>query len=347
MRKRHVVELTTASFRTLCRQFRIPLTALALLVAGGTAGYAGVEGWPLFDALYMTVITVTTVGYREIHPLSRSGEIFTMLLVTGGVGLLFYVMGNITRVVLEGELAAVFGRRRAEKKMITLKNHYIVCGYGRMGRIVARDFASREAPFVVVERDLGLVQGADPGHLLLHGDASQDAVLLKAGIERARGLVAVVSSDADNLYITMTARLLRADINIVARASDEAAEQKLLRAGANRVVAPYVIGGTRVAHAVLKPAVVDFLELATRTGNLELQIEEIPLNAGSLLEGKTIRDAGLAHEHGVIVVAVKKGDGKMEFNPPVTRHLAEGDTLIVLGPPEKLRAVERAAQRQT
>src|SRR5262249_13675991 len=228
-----------------------------------------------FDALYMTVITLTTVGYAEVHPLSTEGRVFTIILLLGGVFTLFFTVTEMLRAVVTGEVQEMLGRQRMERNLADLKGHVIVCGYGRMGRYICREFSRQKLAYVVIDRredvlhEFGLEHG-----LPLHGDATSDEVLKRAGVERAQALVTVAASDADNLYITMSARLLNDRLFIVSRAEGELAEQKLKRAGANRVIAPYAIGGSSVAHAVLRPNVVDFLELATRTEFYDLEFEE-------------------------------------------------------------------------
>lgn len=303
-----------------------------LLVSLGMLGYHLIEGWPLFDALYMAVITLTTVGFREVHELSPAGRGFTMVLALGGVFTLFYAATSVIGFVVSGQVQEVLGSRRMERSLAELKAHLIVCGYGRMGRLVCQEFSSQGLSFVVVDKNADALERFELPHgIAVHGDAASDEILERVGIGRARALISVVASDADNLYITMSARLLNDRLFIVSRAEDERSEQKLLRAGASRVVSPYVIGGSRVAQAVLRPAVVDFLELATRTEHLELNIEEAKLADNSKLVGATLEASPLAREHGLMVVAIKKPSGTMMFNPSPEIRLEAGDTLIMLG----------------
>jgi voltage-gated potassium channel len=318
-----------------------------LLLLVGTFGYYLIE-WPrytLFDGLYMTVITLTTVGYEEIHnPLSTAGRVFTILLLLGGVFLLFYMVTDGIRFIVSGELHAALGKQRMEQNLAGLRDHLIVCGYGRMGRYICKEFSLQKAPFVLIERNGKLLEDFSMPHgIALHGDATVDEVLQRAGVERARALVTVAASDADNLYITMSARLLNEGLYIVARAESEHAEQKLMRAGANRVVSPYVIGGSRVAMAVLRPTVVDFLELATRTEHLDLQIEETQIGSGSSLAGVSLQESRFRRDLGVIVVAIKKSSGHMLFNPPAETVLEVGDILIAVGNQKQLRELDRLA----
>jgi voltage-gated potassium channel len=323
--------------------FLLVLLLPLFLVAIGTFGYEFIEGWPLWDALYMTVITLTTVGYREIHPLSRGGEAFTMFLALGGIFLLFFTATQILSAIVRGDLAEFFGSRRMERQLAEMSNHVIVCGYGRMGRLVCQQLAAERVPFVVIERDAETLETAEANQIIhIHGDATSDEILTRAGVDRARALISVVASDADNLYITMSSRLLNDRLFVVSRAEDERSEEKLLRGGANRVVSPYVIGGTRVAHAVLRPNVVDFLELATRSEHLELNIEEAQIAPKSPLVGRSLGD-GEFEKQGLIVVAIKRADSRMLFKPPQDTVLAAGDVLIMLGRREDVEQMARRA----
>jgi voltage-gated potassium channel len=329
---------------------RRPWRRLALLLAlplcitaAGVAGYVVIEGWGVFDALYMTVISLATVGFEEVHPLSPAGRVFTVLLILGGVVSVGVALSIGSQIVLEGQFEKVMGRRKVEREIGRLKDHYIVCGYGRMGRVISREFAKKPVPFVVVEGDPAIFQQIDPEVLAIQGNATEDGVLRRAGIERARGLVSVVSSDADNVYIVLTATGIRPDLYIVARAGEEGSEHKLLRAGASKVVSPYAIGGTGIANAILRPAVVDFIDLVTRREHLELQMEEVLVARASTLAGRTVLETGLRQQYGVIVVAVRKLDDRMDFNPAPEYRIEPGDRLIVLGAGAKLEALGKLA----
>ncbi len=314
--------------------------AVLLVVAVGTIGYTVLEGWSPFDALYMTVTTVATVGYREVHPLSPGGQVFTLLLIVSGVGTLLYVLSDLARVLINGELRRLLGQYRSDTKVKTLSGHYIVCGYGRMGRRIVKELQAKPLPFVVIDKDPAVVAAlADVGMPVIEGDATQDDILLEAGIARAKGLVSVVRTDVENLYIVLTARGLNKDLHIVARAGEEGSEQKLLRAGANRVSSPYAIGGLQVAQALIRPAVVDFLELATHSEHLDLQMEEFLVD-DPRFDGQTPCECGMQEDRGLMLVAVKRKSGHMEFNPGPAVRLAHGDTIIVLGVPASLKRVE-------
>jgi len=306
----------------------------------GTIGYSAIEDWNLFDSLYMTVITLTTVGYHEVHSLSEPGRIFTIVLILAGVGTMLYSLGVGAKVLLEGELRDILGRRKLSKKIEELRNHYIICGFGRMGRIICREMIQYKAPFIVIEKEQDVFALIDKDILAVQGDSTQDAVLREAGIERAKGLISVLSTDADNLYVVLSARGMNPRLRIVARASDEGVEQKLFRAGADNVVSPYFIGGLRIAHTILKPAVVDFIEFATRSGNIELQMEEIKVKETSHILNKALDECGIRKELGIIIVAIKREGGEMEFNPRSTSIIRKGDTLVAMGETKQLKALE-------
>ena len=329
---------------------RLLLFALipGLLLAAGTAGYCALEGWPPLDSLYVTVVTLTTIGYSDdLAPKTAGGKLFTMALALGGVFTLFYLAADFIRAVVSGEVRTLLGKQRMERTLAELKDHLIVCGYGRMGRLVCREFAAQGIKFVVIDRDEEALEDfAVPHGVALEGDATSDGVLRSAGVERARALVAVTPSDADNLYITMSARLLNDRLFIVARAESENAHGKLERAGANRVVSPYVIGGSRVAQAVLRPTVVDFIELATRTEHMELQIEESRVGPSSPLAGATLKDSRIRADLKVIVVAIKKGAGEMVFNPAPETLIEAGDIIVAIGDRKHLDEMEQLANRQ-
>jgi voltage-gated potassium channel len=316
----------------------------AVLLLVGTLGYLLIEGWPLFDSLYMTVITLTTIGFGEVRPLGLGGRAFTMALALGGIFTLFFATAEVLRFWAGGELKAFLVRRRFERKMSALRNHVVVCGYGRMGRLVCQEFAGAGVPYVVIERQEELLEAFDVPHgVPLHGDATSDEVLKQAGIGHARAVVSVVASDADNLFITMSARLLNEGVPIVARAEEESTAKKLLRAGATRIVSPYVIGGTRVAHAILRPAVLDFIEVATGREQIELQIEEVSALPGSRLSGETLGSCRVREDFNVIVVAIKRQKGPMTFNPGADERIEAGDTLVMLGHRSQLDRIEALA----
>jgi voltage-gated potassium channel len=314
----------------------------ALLIAVGSVGFYLLEDLSLFESLYMTVVTLTTIGYGDLVPRTDAGRIFTIILILGGVFTIFFSATEMIRSVVSGELKAFLEFRKMEQNLSSLSNHMIVCGFGRVGRFACREISNQRSPFVVIENNKEALAGFSVPHgVPLHGDATSDEILLRAGIKRAKALLAVAGSDADNLYITMSARLLNDKISIIARAEDENAEMKLQRAGANRVISPYLIGGLRLVQAAMRPSVVDFIDLATRVEHLALQIEELTISEKSGLLGVSLKDQRLRKDLGVIVLAVKKSDGHMLFNPPPETVLARNDTLIVIGDRRQLDFLEK------
>jgi voltage-gated potassium channel len=304
-----------------------------------------IEGWGLLDAVYMTVITITTIGFKEVGVLSEPGRIFTVLLIFFSVGAVFYSLNNAARVIIEGELADVFGRRRLRHMISMMSEHYIICGHGRMGRIISRELLGRKVPFVIIEREKDEEYEFDDSVPVLYGDATRDSTLIDAGIERAKGLISVLPSDAENLYVVLSARGMNPTLNIVARAVEDGSEKKLLRAGANRVVSPYHIGALRIAHTLIKPAVVDFIEFTTQSGKggIGLDMEEILVAEGSELAGCTLSQCGIGRDLGLIVIAVKRPDGELIVSPSHDAVMNPEDTLVVLGNEEKLDVLERMA----
>ncbi len=327
------------------RQFVFSLVLIVVVIFFGTSGYVILEKWTAFDALYMTITTITTVGYREVHDLSDAGRAFTLVLIVLGVGTILYTLNNSARILVEGEIQEIFGRRKLEKKIKELKDHYIVCGYGRMGTVIGKELKEKNARFVVIEKEPVAGDIVENDVLFVRGDATKDEVLKEAGIERARGLISVLPTDAENLYVVLSARVLNPDMNIVARAGEEGSEQKLLRAGADRVVSPYYIGGMRIAHTVLKPSVVDFIEFATSAGNIDLQMEEICVREGASIAGTTLDECGIGRELGIIIVAIKRSGGDMRFNPTFRTTIKPGDVLIALGERTKLKVLEDMANK--
>ena len=323
------------------RHLKISMIVLLLLVSAGTIGYITIEHWRFLDALYMTIITLGTVGFKEVHDLSDGGKLFTMSLIIVGVSVLGYIVGSLAQIMFEGQFQRIIGRKKVEKKIDALKNHYIICGFGRIGSLICKEFQTNNLHFVVVEKETETLEKIEEeGYLFLRGDATLDETLLKAGIKRAKGLISVVTSDTSNVYITLTARGLNPDLFILARSSEEGSDIKLKRAGANKVVSPYFIGGTRMAQSILRPNVVDFIEIATGSEHLDLQMEEITISPQSFFAGETLVSSGFRKETGVIIVGIKKAHGKMIFNPHSQAKMDGGDTLIVLGEPGAISKLE-------
>lgn len=329
------------------RRFRLqgPGLAIALLVlilAGGTLGYHWIEGWTLWRSFYVTVAAITTVGLPDLSPRAQP---FTIVLLFAGISAALYTFTLLATLVVEGGLPKRLQRRKYARMLETITDHFIICGYGRIGSIVAQQFRRQNIPFVVVERNADRMQAAmDDGALAVEADASREEVLTRVGIARARGLVAAVGTDAENVYAVLSARVMRPDLFIISRAETEDAKQKLKRAGADRVLSPYQIGAIQIAQTALRPAVVDFVELATSSNNMELAIEEIPIAAQSKLVNQSIVDANLRQRYGVIVVGIQRQDRTMEFNPEPDTVIRSGDKLVVLGRPDSLKKLEVEAE---
>ena len=321
----------------------VALLILAVVVAG-TVGYVLIEGWSWWDAFYMTVITITTVGYGEVHPLSTAGRAFTVLIILGGVGTFFYGFTQFTALLAGGQLMEGRERRRHARMLDNLAGHFILCGFGRMGEIIAREFSRQRVPFIVIERNPDRVHHAmEQGFLAVEADASNEDVLRRVRIDHAKGLIAAVSTDAENVYAVLSARLMKPDLFIVGRAETDDARAKLKRAGADRVISPYHIGGLQLAQTALRPAVVDFVTLATSSENMDLNLEQVHLADASPLVGRSLLDAGLRQKYGVVVVGIRRRDGQMDFNPAPEASMRAGDDLVVLGRAESLKELEAAA----
>ncbi len=328
------------------RHLKISVLVLLMLVSGGTAGFMAIEKWRFLDALYMTVITLGTVGFKEVHDLSDGGKMFTMCLIVVGVSVLGYIVGSLAQIMFEGQFQRIIGRKKVEKQIEALKDHYIICGFGRIGSLICKEFNANGLPFVIVEKSVDTMEKLDEdGYLHMKGDATLDETLLKAGIKRAKGLISVVTSDTENVYITLTARGLNPDLYILARSGEEGSDLKLKRAGANKVVSPYIIGGSRMAQSILRPNVVDFIEIATGSEHMDLQMEEITIPSHSAFAGETLVSSGFRKEIGVIIVGIKKAHGKMIFNPHSQAKIEGGDTLIVLGEPVSIAKLEDLVER--
>ncbi len=302
-----------------------------------------IEGWPVLDALYMTVTTLATVGYGEIHPLSTAGRIFTIALIVLGVGGVLYTLTAIMQYLVEGHFGQTWERRRMRQRIERRRDHFILCGFGRVGRQVASDFRRSEVAFLIVDANqASLDQAAEEGYLTLRGDATSDETLRTAGIDRARGLITCVDSDADNIFVTLSARALRADLLIVARGNNEDAAPKLERAGANRVVSPYSIGGRQMAMLAVRPAAVEFVETVLHGAEMELLLEDVAVADRSSLVGRTLEDLQRELAPGVVVLAIRR-EQRLLVQPPPETSIRPGDELVAFGTPEQLRALEGVA----
>lgn len=306
--------------------------AVFTVLSLGTVGYMFIEGWSGFDALYMTVITLSTVGFEEIHPLSTGGRIFTILLIGIGVGLVMLVLTTLASKILARQLTWVFQRRRMEEQINKLQEHTIVCGFGRLSRVACEELQRAELKLVIVERDPQRCEEAEKeGLLVVKGDATLDEVLHQAGITRAKSIISLLPSDSDNLYVVLSSREINPRVFITTRAESEVGERRLKQAGASRITSPYLVGGQKIAGAVLRPHVTDFLDLASSSRKGDLQIEEICIPPGSQLVGKRLSETSLRTETNVIIAAIISHTGETIFNPSGNAVIHENSTLIGLG----------------
>ena len=334
--------MLTYPWLTLSQRTYVILAVMAVLLVGGMCGFMWIEGWPWFDAFYMALITLTTVGYMEVHPLSHAGRIFNSVLIAVGVTTVFLAIGLIAQLAIQAELGKYIGRRRHKRMLDNLIGHYIVCGAGRVGRSVVRELVRNEVPFVVVDSDVDRTDWAlQLGYTAVAADATKDETFREVHLERARGLVAALPTDAQNVYVALTARGMSKDLKIVARASDEEAVAKLRQAGANTVFTPYSHTGHRLAQALLRPHVLSFLDMASafEGSDLDLDIEQIRVGERSECASRTLEQVRLPQKLGVIVLAILKS-GKMQFNPSSQTRMEPGDVLIAMGEGTKLRALE-------
>ena len=328
---------------TKTRNLIFAAVMLFLVVSMGTAGYMILEKWNFLDSLYMTVITLTTVGFSEVHPINEQGRILTMTILVSGLGVVGYLVGTLTQILVEGQLLRIMGRKKLERQIEKLKDHIIICGYGRVGRIICEEiYRSKPTPLVVIDNNSTVTSKIEEdGHLYLLGDATEEQCLLRAGIRSAKGLATALDSEADNVYITLTAKGLKPSLFIIARAGRIGSEKKLLQAGANHVVSPHQIGGYRMAQALLRPNVTEFIDFATHDPGAGMGMEEIPVRPNSKLTDVALVDSGIRKELDLIIVAIKKVDGTMLFNPASHTTIQIGDTLIALGQRSSLIKLEQ------
>jgi voltage-gated potassium channel len=326
------------------RRFVWAIGILTAVFVAGTVGYMGIEGWGVFDSLYMTTITVGTVGFSEVHPLSPNGRLFTIVLIIAGVGALGFAFGQLVEFVLEGRIQEILEGRRMGKRLEGLSGHTVVAGFGRVGSVVARELSDEGASFVVVDlADESETFAREADWVFIRGDATEEEVLEQAGIRRATSIVSCLSSDAENLFVTVTARALNPELFIVARSSHESTEAKLLKAGANRTITPNVISGRRMASMVLHPTVSDYLDIVSSGAGVEFRLQEIQLGADSCFVGRSIADARIREITGAQVVAIVKGDGSVDANPSAASILAAGERLVVLGTADQVAVLAEQA----
>jgi voltage-gated potassium channel len=327
----------------LPRRVATLLLAIAAVLCAGATGYVLIEGYPWFDALYMAATTMTTVGYMEIHPLSPAGRVFNLCYLLASVSLLLVTIGMMTQAAVENQLGSMIGRRRAKKMIEKTSNHYIVCGFGRVGRGAAAELKSGGARVVVIDRREDRVEWAlKLGYLAMTGDSTHDDTLREAGVERAKGMVTALATDADNLFAVISAKALNPLLRVAARAAEDDAERKMRQVGADEVLAPYRMTGMRLAQALLKPHVYQFLDFATSSLGMEVYIEQLAVETGSLLEGKTLAELNVRRDLKVIVLAIRRSGGEMVFNPGAEARIEAGDSLIVMGEQEPLHRLEKS-----
>jgi voltage-gated potassium channel len=326
------------------RNLRMIFTLLAVLALVGTIGFHVIEGWPWFDSFYTVLITVTTIGTNDLR-MSEAGRAFSVFVIVVGVGLVFLAIGALASALLEFELLKFFGRRRMEREITRLKDHFIICGAGRVGRSVARELLRNKVPWVIVDNSQEKMQKLDPTWLVVNGDATTENALRQVNIDQARGLVAAATTDAINLYIVLTARTLNPKLKIIARASEEDAEKHLRTAGADIVLSPYSFVGHRIAQSFLRPNVIDFIDVATaRNRRFDWEIEEIQITSQSRFAGQTIAGSRIRQDMNVIVLAIKRASG-MRFNPAPEDKIEPGDYLIAMGEPAGLKRLEESAAK--
>jgi voltage-gated potassium channel len=319
-------------------KIKMALIILLTIFIIGTVGFHFIEGWSFVDSFYFTITTLSTVGYGDFAAETTAGKFFAVFVIIFGVGMMFYSLVLMAETFIDARLRSLLGRGKLEKTIEKMHNHYIICGGGRIGFLICRELIAGKMPCIVIDNNSEVIQKAqEEGFICFRGDATHDKVLIAAGIKRAKGIVCVLPSDAENLYVILTAKDLNQQIHIISRSEEEASEHRLLRAGADRVMSPYTLGGVRMAMAILRPAMLDFIEITTRQQSLELRMEEIAICKGSPFITQSLEDSGIRKRYGLIIVAVKKDSGKMIFNPMANYIIAEGDRLIAMGEDENVK----------
>ena len=324
------------------KQLIIGVSSSIVILLFGVSGYMIIEGWDFIDAFYMTVITLTTVGFGEIHELGHAGKAFTVVLILAGVGIILYIISSVTQFVVEGRIREVLGRRKLEENIQKLKGHYIICGYGRVGQTICDILSLKGLKLVVIDNDPEKSEQLHKKDILhIIGEATDENILLAAGIEQAKTIIIALRTDMDNVYVTLSARGINPNLFILARSGDVGSGKKLLRAGANKVVCPYRKGAIRMAQIILRPTVTDVFDLAMMDKNIKFQMEEIPVNSSSNLIGIPLQDSGIRRDLNLIIIAIKKSSGDIIFNPSSTAIIEAGDTVIAVGESDNLIKLEK------
>jgi voltage-gated potassium channel len=318
-------------------KIRYAFAILFLIVVTGTVGYHLLEGWSILESFYATIVTLGTVGYGDYYPITLEGRLFAVFLIVFGVGAMAYTFALAMEYLLEGRLNQIFGRGKLERHIKKMNGHYIICGFGKMGCLICRELKRGGIDFVVIENDPAVIQEiVEEKFFYVKGSATEDKILIDAGVERAKGIVCALPTDAHNLYVILAAKEKNHDIFVLSRSGDDASERRLKKVGADRVMSPYKEGAMRMAMAILKPDMLDFIELTTQRQSLELRMEELTVCDSSAPVGKTLEESGLRQKYGLIVVAVKKESGKMIFNPAASYTIEKMDKLIALGEEKNL-----------
>ena len=319
----------------------IAIASTILLVIIGTAGYMLIEHWSVIDALYMTVITLAAVGYGEVHEVSQAGRVFTIILIFFGVSFVLYVLSNLIQFLVEGRIRLILGRRKLDKQINSLKNHYIICGYGRMGRSLCKYLIQKQHDFIVIEQNPNRIPAMEEdGVLFVVGSATEETSLLKAGIKNAGALMTALGSDADNVFLTLLTKGLTPNLCVIARASQNSTKNILYTAGATVVVSPFEVGARRMAHAILRPGVIRFLEMAFTDENTDIYLEQTRVEKSSNLVGVTLKNSEIRKNLNLIVLAMIRGDNSMEFNPSAETIIKAGDTIIAVGENKSIKKLE-------
>ncbi len=320
----------------------IPGALLLAIIVVGVTGYVLIEGWSLIDALYMVVITLSTVGFKEVRNLSTTGRLLTMAIIITGVSTAIYAAGQVIEMMVEGQIVGYRRRKKMEKLISEMKNHYIICGFGRVGHQVAVEFNAAKIPYVVLDSKPETADELSSRNIpFIVGDITSDKILLDAGIKKAKGLIAAADSDTANVFVTLSARVLSPELSIIARASSMAAEEKMKKAGANRVISPYFIAGKRMAAVATKPIAVDFLDTVLHSEHVEMEMREFKLTSDCTLAGRTLGEANIRQKSGAFVIAIRKSNGVFNLQPVAETKIEAGDTLVAIGTPTQLDLLQR------